>query len=56
MNPSTPTSPDAVKFASTALLLGGALGNLADRLFRPPGLGSGAVIDWIHVQGYPATS
>jgi signal peptidase II len=38
-----------------AAVLGGALGNLADRLFRSPGLGRGAVVDWIHVAGYPAT-
>lgn len=38
-----------------AAVLGGALGNLADRLFRSPGLGRGAVIDWIHVWGYPFT-
>jgi len=38
-----------------ALVLGGALGNLTDRLFRSPGLGRGAVVDWIHVWGYPAT-
>jgi signal peptidase II len=38
-----------------AAVLGGALGNLADRLFRSPGLGRGAVIDWIHLWGYPAT-
>ena len=38
-----------------AAVLGGALGNLADRVFRSPGLGRGAVVDWIHVAGYPAT-
>lgn len=38
-----------------AAVLGGAMGNLADRLFRPPGFGRGAVVDWIHVTGYPAT-
>jgi signal peptidase II len=38
-----------------AVVLGGALGNLADRVFRSPGLGRGPVIDWIHVLGYPAT-
>jgi signal peptidase II len=38
-----------------AAVLGGALGNLADRLFRVPGLGRGAVVDWIHVAFYPAT-
>lgn len=38
-----------------AAVLGGAVGNLADRLFRSPGFGRGAVVDWIHVAGYPAT-
>ena len=38
-----------------AAVLGGALGNLADRIFRSPGLGRGAVVDWIHVSFYPAT-
>ncbi len=38
-----------------ALVLGGAVSNLADRLVRSPGLGHGAVVDWIHVWGYPAT-
>lgn len=38
-----------------AVVLGGALGNFSDRVFRSPGLGRGAVVDWIHVWGYPAT-
>jgi signal peptidase II len=29
------------------LILGGALGNLSDRLFRAPGPGRGHVVDWI---------
>jgi signal peptidase II len=29
------------------LVLGGALGNLADRIFREPGVGRGHVVDWI---------
>jgi signal peptidase II len=36
---------------SLAVILGGALGNLADRLFRAPGPGRGAVVDWIHLAG-----
>lgn len=40
---------------SLAVVAGGAAGNLADRLLRRPGLGRGAVVDWIHVAGYPAT-
>ena len=31
------------------LLLGGALGNLIDRLFRTPGFGRGAVVDFVSV-------
>jgi signal peptidase II len=31
------------------LLLGGALGNLVDRLLRAPGIGRGAVVDFISV-------
>ena len=31
-------------------LLGGAIGNLIDRLFREPGFGSGAVVDYVDVQ------
>ena len=36
------------------LVLGGALGNLTDRLFRPPGFGTGHVVDFIQVYGFPA--
>jgi signal peptidase II len=31
------------------LILGGALGNLIDRLFRAPGVARGHVVDWISV-------
>ena len=31
-----------------AAVLGGAAGNLADRIFRAPGFGRGGVVDWIH--------
>ena len=40
---------------SLGAVAGGAAGNLADRLLRGPGLGSGSVVDWIHVAIYPAT-
>ncbi len=33
--------------AALGLLLGGAIGNLIDRLFRDPGFGSGHVVDFI---------
>lgn len=36
------------------LVLGGALGNLADRLFRPPGFGVGHVVDFISIAPFPA--
>ncbi len=34
------------------LLLGGALGNLADRILRAPGLFRGNVVDWIELTRY----
>jgi signal peptidase II len=35
------------------LLLGGATGNLTDRIFRSPGLLRGWVVDWIQVPHWP---
>jgi signal peptidase II len=35
------------------LLLGGAMGNLADRIFRAPGPFRGWVVDWIEVPHWP---
>jgi signal peptidase II len=35
------------------LLLGGAMGNLTDRLFRYPGPFRGYVVDWIQVPHWP---
>jgi signal peptidase II len=49
----------ARSLASTAwaivlgLLLGGALGNLSDRLFRSPGPFRGHVIDWLQLPHWP---
>ncbi len=45
----------AIERTGAALAAGGAAGNLADRLFRPPGVLHGAVIDWIHVSFYAPT-
>jgi signal peptidase II len=36
------------------LVLGGAIGNLTDRLFRPPGFGVGHVVDFVQAAGFPA--
>ena len=47
------TSP--VERLGAALAVGGGLGNLADRLLRPPGSWHGAVVDWIHVSFYAPT-
>ncbi len=35
------------------LLLGGALGNLSDRLFREPGFGGGHVVDFLEFPHWP---
>jgi signal peptidase II len=36
------------------LILGGASGNLVDRLFRSPSPGRGAVVDWIALGWFPS--
>lgn len=36
-----------------ALLLGGAAGNLSDRLFRPPSPGQGHVVDFLQLPNFP---
>nr|WP_275041845.1 signal peptidase II [Nocardiopsis potens] len=38
---------------SLGLILGGALGNLVDRLFRPPAPLHGHVVDWIQLPHWP---
>lgn len=38
---------------SLGLLLGGASGNLLDRIFRSPGFGRGAVVDFIDFRVWP---
>lgn len=39
--------------AITGLLLGGAAGNLIDRVFRAPGVMRGHVVDWIDIGAWP---
>lgn len=39
--------------AVLGLVLGGGIGNLVDRLVRPPGGGSGHVIDFIYLSFWP---
>ena len=36
------------------LLLGGTVGNLVDRLIRPPSFGQGHVVDFLQLWGFPA--
>ena len=38
---------------TAGLLLGGVIGNLADRIFREPGWFHGHVIDWIQLPNWP---
>lgn len=35
------------------LVLGGGLGNLADRVFRAPGMGLGEVVDFLYLSFWP---
>jgi len=46
-------SRDVPTSVALGLVLGGALGNLADRLFRPPGPFRGHVIDFIDFRVWP---
>ncbi|MDQ4148750.1 MAG: signal peptidase II [Actinomycetota bacterium] len=36
------------------MVIGGGAGNLVDRIFRPPGLGAGHVVDFINFSFWPA--
>jgi signal peptidase II len=44
---------ERIVLIALALVLGGALGNLCDRLFRSPGWLRGAVVDFIHLSHWP---
>jgi signal peptidase II len=44
---------DTLMVVGLSLVLGGALGNLMDRLFRSPGFLEGAVVDFVHVGRFP---
>jgi signal peptidase II len=44
---------DRVRLIGYTLVLGGAIGNLADRLFRSPGFLKGHVVDFVAVGRFP---
>jgi lipoprotein signal peptidase len=44
---------DTLLVVALSLVLGGALGNLLDRVFRTPGFLRGAVVDFVHVGAWP---
>jgi signal peptidase II len=44
---------DTLMVVGLSLVLGGALGNLLDRLFRSPGFLRGAVVDFVHLGRWP---
>jgi signal peptidase II len=44
---------DALLVVALSLVLGGALGNLVDRVFRAPGFLRGAVVDFVDVGSFP---
>ena len=48
-----PRVKDVLNAVALGLVLGGALGNLTDRLFRPPGPFRGRVIDFIDFRIWP---
>ena len=44
---------DTLLVVALSLVLGGALGNLIDRVFRSPGFLPGAVVDFVHIGSFP---
>jgi signal peptidase II len=44
---------DTLLVVALSLVLGGAIGNLLDRVFRSPGFLRGAVIDFVHIGEWP---
>jgi signal peptidase II len=44
---------DMLTIVALSLVLGGALGNLADRIFRSPGVLRGHVVDFVRVGSFP---
>ena len=45
---------DTVTVVALSLLLGGAIGNLCDRVFRAPGFLRGAVVDFVALGPWPS--
>ena len=45
---------DTWTVVALSLVLGGALGNLCDRIFRSPGVLSGHVVDFVRVGSFPS--
>jgi signal peptidase II len=45
---------DPIMVVALSLVLGGALGNLSDRVFRSPGFLRGEVVDFIRVGAWPS--
>jgi signal peptidase II len=45
---------DRIVLIALALVLGGALGNLTDRMLRAPGFLRGAVVDFVRVGAWPS--
>ncbi|MGZ4677247.1 MAG: signal peptidase II [Acidimicrobiia bacterium] len=45
---------DRATIVALALVLGGALGNLCDRIFRSPGVLEGHVVDFVKVGSFPS--
>ena len=44
---------DTLLVVALSLVLGGAIGNLLDRVFRTPGFLRGAVVDFVHIGRWP---
>ncbi len=52
-SPTDPAAPTPVAVLAFGLIVGGAVGNVIDRLVRSPGWGRGGVVDFVDLRFWP---
>lgn len=52
-SPTDPAAPTPIAVVAFGLIVGGAVGNVVDRLVRSPGWGRGGVVDFVDLRFWP---
>ena len=52
-SPTDPAAPPPIAVVAFGLIVGGAVGNVVDRLVRSPGWGRGGVVDFVDLRFWP---